>query len=115
MRVQSVVPGVFIVYEHRLFNDILSKVLGGETVIGAVERAATPLSAIVEAINSAHPDVVLIESDANGNIAWHIVLASGEVSRVLVLDIDKGLIRDYEARTSAIDTMEELLVIMGIK
>jgi chemotaxis response regulator CheB len=102
-------PRVFIVYEHRLFTEILSNVLGSENIVGTVGRADTPLTAMVEAINGARPNVVILESEANGNNAWHILLASGGAIRVIVFDMERGLIRDYSVKTSAIDTLEELL------
>jgi len=83
-------PRVFIVYEHKLFKDILANVLGQESIVGAAERVAGPFEATIEAIRSIGPDVVILEVEADGNNAWRILLASGEARRVVVLDMDKG-------------------------
>jgi len=106
------VPKAFVVYENRLFNDIIASVLGRENIIQAVERATSPLDAIVEGINSARPSVIIIEAEADGNTAWHVLLAGGEARRVVTFDMERGLIREYGVRTSAIDTLEELLAVI---
>jgi len=106
-------PRVFIVYEHKLFKDILANVLGQESIVGAAERVAGPFEATIEAIRSIGPDVVILEVEADGNNAWRILLASGEARRVVVLDMDKGLIHEYAMRTSAIRTIEELSALIG--
>lgn len=104
---------VFIIYEHRLFSDILCNVLSEHNVVGTIGRPTIPLAAIVEAMNNAHPDVVILEAEANGNSAWHVLLAGGEARRVVVLDMERGVVRDYGVRRTAIDTLEELLLFIG--
>ena len=104
--------GVFIVYEHRLFGDILSNLLGETNIVGTVGRPEAPLNTIVDQINGARPSVVILEADANGNTAWHLLLSSGEPRRVVVLDMERGVVRDYGVRTSAIDSLDELLLFL---
>ena len=99
-------PRIFIVYKNRLFNDILASV--HKNTVGAAERATTPLDAIVDAINSARPNVIIIESEADGDVAWHIVRACRDARRVIVLDMDWGAISEYQVRASHVDTLEEL-------
>ncbi len=104
--------GVFILYEHRLFSDIMSNILGEDNVVGAVGRPETPLSAVVEEIGRTRPSIVIVEADANGSSAWHITLASGEPRRVVVLDVERGVIRDYAVRTTTVDSVDELLLFL---
>ena len=113
LRAESM-PRVFVLYEHRLLSDILTNLLG-DNVVGSTERATASLTAIVEMINCAHPNVVIIESQANGNTAWHILLAGAEARRVMLLDMERGTVREHAVRTTAIDTLDELLEVIREK
>jgi hypothetical protein len=99
---------VFIIYEHRLFHDILVNALSGHSVVGALGRPAAPLDSIIDALNSTHANVVVLEGSADGNMAWHIVLAGKEQRRVITLNMERGVAQDYFTRTTAIDTLSEL-------
>ena len=100
---------VFVIYERRLFNDILASILGSENLVSAIERASSPLTSIVEQINSVRPNIVILESEADGNTVWHILLASTAVKRLILLDLDKGIIREYGVQTYAVSTLKDLL------
>jgi hypothetical protein len=57
--------------------------------------------------------VVVLEGAADGNTAWHIVLAGEERRRVILLDMERGVARDYLTRTTAVDTLEDLSLFLG--
>jgi hypothetical protein len=106
-------PRIFVIYEHQLFNDIMKSVLGEEAITAAAERSETPLNTITDAIKRIRPNVVLIESEANGNMAWHVLLAAAEARRVIVLDIDRGVVREHTVRSVGIETIDDLVTLVG--
>lgn len=102
---------VLIVYEHPLFRDIITDLLR-ESIVGTLERATTGLAVMVDTIDTARANVVIIEREADGNTAWYILLAGAGVSRVLVLDMDRELVREYEVRSSPIRSLEDLRLLL---
>jgi hypothetical protein len=105
---------VFILYEHRLFHDILVNALASHTVVGSVGRRTTAVAGVIEALDRSHANLVIIEGAAdNGNAAWPIALAGSQRRRVILLDMERGVARDLFTRTTAIDTLEDLAHLLG--
>ena len=103
----------FIVYEHRLFAEIMLTILGQSAVKGLKSRQEASASEIVEAINEARPSVVVLEQAANGNSVWQILLSAGRANRVVVLDIERGLLRDYNVKAVEVSSLDDLHSLLG--
>ena len=105
---------IFVVYEHRLFYDILRNILGAANIAGAASRRDMPLTSMVRTIHDLNADVVIIEAQANESTAWHLLLAAPDVQRLLVLDLERGEAKRFQARSISIESVEDLLPIVGL-
>ena len=104
---------VFVVYEHRLFHDILINSLANHTIVGSVARPTATLNTIIEAISESRANVVVLEGVADLNTAWRIVLEAEEHRRVILLDMERGVAQDYFTRTTALDALDDLSLLIG--
>jgi hypothetical protein len=108
------VPGVFIIYQNRLFHDILRGVLRPESVVGAAALPAVSLGRLLQDLARARPDVVIIEKEADGDTAGRVLSAGWTLARVVVLDLEGGLAREYRVRSIAVRDLEELTRELGL-